>query len=209
MPGGNEKHTGTGLTLQEESCLRALIAGKDAWPDFIGIYSRFIYSELIKRQITNQQDQADLMQELALKLVSHDCVVIRRFLERASGFSFSAVLRPMIASIVIDEWRRGKRWCDVLLCEDEPTLQQLCRSDGDGDPAMELYREMRITSLLLKACGPSNRQCFLTMYLRYVDDLNVNQIGARLGLSANAVSQRLGYYSRKLKKLGWSEVQHG
>ncbi len=209
MSGGNGSQLGPGLSREEAACLHALAAGRDAWQQFIRIYGSVINAEFARKQIYCKHTQADLLQELALKLVSHDCIIIRRFLERNTGLSFCAVLRPMITSIVIDEWRRWSHWRKIAFCEDEPTLRQLSAVKTDGDPALEIYREMRLISLLLKVCGTANKQGFLTMYLRFIDELPVELIGTRLGVSANAVSQRIAYYLKKLRKLGWSEVHDG
>jgi RNA polymerase sigma factor (sigma-70 family) len=205
MAGGNVTQPGPGAPAEEIACLRALIAGQDMWPAFFKMFSRFIQAEFNKLGITRSHDQGDLLQELALKLCSHDLAIIRRFLLRDSGFSFRAILRTIIRSIVIDEWRKQAKWRKVVLCEDEPTLQQLCVYRADGDPARELYRETRLINLLLTACGHDNHQGYSIMSLRYVEGLSVDQIGARLGLRPNAVSQRIRYYLRKLRDFGWVE----
>lgn len=207
MAGGNAAQTGSSALVIETDCLCALIAGKDAWPEFISIFSRFIYSELRSMGITDPHEQQDLLQELALKLYSHDCAIIRRFLLRNSGYSFRAVLRTIIRSIVIDEWRKHAKWRNVVFCEDEPTLQQLWASPVDSDPARALYREVRLASILLAACGRGNHQGFQVMSLRYLEGLSVDQIGMRLGMRPNAVSQRIRYYLRRLRELGWVEVR--
>jgi RNA polymerase sigma factor (sigma-70 family) len=186
--------------------LCALISGRDVWPQFFKLFSRFIHAEMYRLGITNVHDQSDVLQELALKLCSHDCAIIRRFLLRDSGYSFRAVLRTVIRSIVIDEWRKFAKWRAVVLCEDEPALQQVCGGRTGGDPARELYREARLASLFITACGPGNPQGYSIMSLRYLEGISVEQIGERLGLKPNAVSQRIRYYLGKLRELGWVEV---
>jgi RNA polymerase sigma factor (sigma-70 family) len=201
-------HGDLGSLEREYAVLSALCAGEDAWPEFLDLFISFIHHELAQAGIKPGHDQADLVQEIALKLVSRDFIIIRRFLKHDTGYSFKAVLRTIIRSTIIDQWRRNRRWRHVSL-DGEPALASLIASDGNPDPAFELYRESRLLSAFIYCTGSRDSVGFRALFLRFIEEQSVEEIGRELGLSANAVSQRLRYYLRKLRASDLTEVFGG
>lgn len=187
---------------KENSCLAALCAGRDAWEEFLDLFDITLYCEFAALGIRPGAQRDDLLQELALKLLAHDWRIVRRHLAADHGCSFQAILRTVVRSIVIDEWRREQRWRQLADLADEAAPAELLNNVWALDPAEAYYRETRLASILAGVVRRDRRaDAFQLLYLRYVEGLPVNVIAGRLGLAPNAVSQRLRYYHRKLASI--------
>jgi len=185
--------------LQAEwSCLDALTRGEDAWPRFMDLFGAFLFGELGRLEIGPGHDRDDLLQELALKLMASDWQIIRRHLDKHRGTTFRAVLRTVIRSIVVDEWRKKKRWRNQLPLDPEPSPAELLDSTWAEDPARALYRETRLICLLWQIIGNfTNVEVFRILYLRFVEGKSVTDIAGEIGVSPNTVSQRIRYYRQR------------
>lgn len=192
-PQGMERET------SRQEVLRALAAGHDRWPQFWQEFGKVILAEIKKYGVTNQQQREDLYQDLATKLISHDYLVIRSYLENDMGLPFSALLRTVIKSIVIDDWRRRRRWSRVLLDGSVEWAGNNGCLEGTDDPAGVLHRKTRLICLLGSLSDRlKDPSAFHIMYLRYLQENSVNSIAEHVGISPNAVSQRLRVYRRRL-----------
>jgi len=192
---------------EERRCLRCLCAGEDQWPWFMRLFERFIYGELSKYSIRPGPERDDLAQEVALKLVNHDFAVLRRHLESDSGYSFKAVLRTVIYSVVCNEWQRRKRYELPVDLAEHPAAGEIFRREWADNPARRLYREVRLTCLLQQVVGGAGKsKAFSILVLRFVEELPVNEIAAQLEMAPNAVSQQLRYYRKKLRAVLGPEV---
>jgi RNA polymerase sigma factor (sigma-70 family) len=181
-------------------CLATLAAGEDRWPDFWKIYGGFIVSELRKLDVVSYAERDDFFQELATKLVSHDYIIIKRFLEGEAELTFLPLLRTIIRSIVIDDWRRNKLWQGVALQSHWDDGQGFGAATGD-DPADEHYKRTRLICIFEGISRTSaDKHAFQVLQLRYIDDLPVKKIAKQIGISPNAVSQRLRVYHRRLRE---------
>lgn len=179
-------------------CLQALAEGQDCWPQFWDLFGGFILFELRRIGVAKDQDRDDLYQELATKLIAHDYQVIRTFLAENTGLPFIALLRTVIRSIVIDDWRRKKRWREVQLLPDWE-VGQAPGAAPDANPAAVMHQSTRLTCIIEGLARElSDTYAFQVLHLRYVEEKPVNDIAKQLGLSPNAVSQRLRVYRRRL-----------
>ena len=178
--------------IKEQSCLRRLCAGEDAWPQFLDLFGELMYWEVAKCGITAGHDRDDLLQDIACKLLSHDWAIVRRHLEHHAEMTFVIVLRTIIRSCVVNMWRRNKRWSETQLLEDEPPLEDILPSAWACDPATAVYREIRLMCLLSElAGGDRDGRNFRIMLLRFVEDKSVIDIAREMDISANAVTQRI------------------
>lgn len=176
----------------EHQCLRRLAAGADAWPEFLDLFGVFTYSELAGYGIAAGHDRDDLLQEIACKLMHNEWAILRRHLAVYPDVTFRIVLRTIIRSCLVNLWRRNKRWRALEVLADEPVVDELIDTNWATDPALAVYREVRLACLLQEIAGQDrDGRNYQILCLRIIEGESVIKIAGRLGLSANAVSQRL------------------
>jgi RNA polymerase sigma factor (sigma-70 family) len=176
----------------ERSCLQRLRAGADAWPEFLDLFGDFMYWEVAKYGINAGHDRDDLLQDIALKLMAHDWAIVRRHLEHHAEMTFLLVLRTIIRSCMVNMWRRSRRWREMEQLDAEPRLDEIMPAAWAGDPAAAVYRDVRLMCLLHDLAGSDrDGRSFRILFLRFVEGESVIDIARELGLSANAVTQRI------------------
>jgi RNA polymerase sigma factor (sigma-70 family) len=180
------------VLADEHRCLRRLIAGADAWPEFLDLFGAFIYKELAQFGLYAGHDRDDLLQELACKLIAREWAILQRHLSAYEDVSFRLVLRTIIRSCLVNHWRRNKRWQALEALADEPSAAELIDTSWAADPALAAYRDVRLMCLLHDIAGlDRDGRNYRILFLRIIEGESVIEIAGRLGLSANAVSQRL------------------
>lgn len=176
----------------EHSCLQRLRAGEDAWPEFLDLFGGLMYWEVAKHGVIAGHDRDDLLQDVALKLMAHDWAIVQRHLENHSEMTFSLVLRTIIRSCLINMWRRNKRWREMAQLDDEPQLDEIAAPTWACNPAQSVYRDVRLMCWLQDLAGSDrDGRNYRILYLRFIEDESVTDIAGMLGLSANAVTQRI------------------
>jgi RNA polymerase sigma factor (sigma-70 family) len=194
----------------EHRCLRRLCQGQDVWKEFLGQFGKFIYCELAKHGFPDGPDRDDLIQEITVKLISNNFAVIRRHLAAKTDFSFKAVLRTVVYSVVCNEWsRRRRRGASSADIDAHPMAKAIFERRWADNPARQLYRDVRLNCLLQQVVGHSgNSRAFFILFHRYAEGLAVNEIAEQMEMSPNAVSQQLRYYRGKLKALIGTEIEN-
>jgi RNA polymerase sigma factor (sigma-70 family) len=102
-------------------------------------------------------------------------------LERAESY-----VRRAIASAYLDRGRRATRWRRIAHLQARP------ESVDSSDGTVDLHLDVRAQ---LDALSPRERACIV---LRYYEDLKVDDIADRLGISAGAVKRYLSDAHAKL-----------
>jgi DNA-directed RNA polymerase specialized sigma24 family protein len=197
----------------EQACLEALIAGRDAWPEFWRMYGRLILWELRVLGITAPEEQQDLYHDLVLKLLDHDCRVLRDYLAAPQQDSFRALLRVITRHQGISRLRRPSRSRELPLLDAiaPPAAAQDTAAEWAGDPAQRYEAEQLLKALLKQAAGGAeNSEGYRIMHLRFCLQLSVNLIAAQMKLKPNAVTQRIRHYLKRLRlEYGIALREHG
>lgn len=118
------------------------------------------------------EDAADLVQD----------ALARTFGRLRNGFtveSAEAYVRRAILNANLDRGRRAQRWRKIAPLEYRP--DEVEGPSASTDQRIDLHDE-------LKKLSPRERACVV---MRYYDDLKVDDIAARLGISAGAVKRYL------------------
>jgi RNA polymerase sigma factor (sigma-70 family) len=195
----------------EQSCLRRLRAGEDAWPEFLDLFGELMYWEVAKYGICAGHDRDDLLQDIALKLMAHDWAIVARHLDHHAEMTFTIVLRTIIRSCMVNMWRRNKHWRETEQLEDEPPLADIIPCAWASDPALAVYRDVRLMCLLNDLAGNDrDGRNFRILLLRFVEHESVIDIAREMGLSANAVTQRIRECLKRGRRvIGVEALRHG
>jgi RNA polymerase sigma factor (sigma-70 family) len=181
---------------RELRCLNLLVAGKDAWREFYALYGHFMAIQLRESGVDRPQDREDVYQDVVLKLLGDERRVLRRFLEADSGLSFSTLLRTVVRSAVIDRYRRARFWRNAWFFPSSEVPHA-----GHSGPERDLLREVRLHCMFTSlAQRMKDQTVYQVLSLRYITGNSVNGIAVEMGLSPNAVSQRLRVYQRRLRQ---------
>jgi DNA-directed RNA polymerase specialized sigma24 family protein len=184
----------------EHRCLRRLAAGEDAWPEFLDLFGSFIYNELARMDVLPGHDREDILQAILIRLLGHDCIIIKRHLAAYAETPFWYVLRTIIKTCRITSLRQNRRWRELAALDDEPELNSADLNELTDDPALRLNRDMRLTCLLQDLAQPDRKgENFQILYLRFIEDESVSNIAGRMRLSPNAVTQRLRHCLKRGK----------
>jgi DNA-directed RNA polymerase specialized sigma24 family protein len=184
----------------EHRCLRRLAAGEDAWSEFLELFGGFTHNELARMDVLPGHDREDILQEILIRLLRHDCAIIKRHLAEYASTPFWYVLRTIIKTCRINSLRSGRRWRELEALDDEPMLDAVSNNELANDPALRVYRDVRLTCLLQDLAQPDRKgKNFQMLYLRFVEDESVSNIAGRLRLSPNAVTQRLKHCLKRGK----------
>lgn len=186
---------------KERECLTQLAAGVDAWPQFWSIFGGLIMWELGRFEIAQGALRDDFFQELALKLMRSNFSVIRRHLAEPRVESFGPLLRVIVRHLVISHLRRSFVKLECELASDGDGTRLKADQSWARDPAVAEEDRRAVVQLIRQTVGEGEDSVpFRIMYLRFVDRESVSSIAARFGLTPNAVSQRIWYFSTKLRK---------
>ena len=193
---------GFGRTGEEWRCLRQLLAGADAWPRFWDLFGRVILAELKQLGLSEPPERDDVFQELALKLLGDDLRIIRNYVSQPKRASFAALLRVVVRNLALDYLRRRERRAALPLLErdgEEGEGGAITTGGWAGDPGANLNGK-RLPELLRRVTGGNGEsESYRIMYLRFVEQEDVNLIAERCGLKPNTVTQRIRYYLAKLR----------
>lgn len=123
--------------------------------------------------------------------------LVKTFGRLRNGFSVTsaeAYVRRAILNSYLDAGRRRSRWRRIAHLEVLPEAEP--PRDGDTDARLDLQRR-------LARLAPRERACVV---LRYYEDLKVDDIAQRLGISSGAVKR---YLSDALAKLAVAQRDEG
>ncbi len=186
----------------EMDCLKRLVAGDDAWPEFWQHFGWVVKDEVHKFGKDDHQLRMDTFQELVLKLLNNDCRTIRGHLRRRNLGGFGAYLRRMTRNLLIDKWRKLERNRKLML--------ELCTKHGvpesqwaiNGTPGNGDFRGSKAEKLLLVVTGENrDNVSFQILSRRFIEGESVKYIASQLGMQPNAVTKQVVYYRKKLLKL--------
>lgn len=193
------------------ACLRSIVAGQDAWPEFWELTGRIILTELHRLGINLEFERDDILQDIALVLLRDDCRFIREHLEHHQHEPFSAYLRITARHTAINYLRKQKRAVSIEYFDGVPADSLESKSKWGMNPSISLEEQLALKALLEQSTGGRGNQLgYQIMYLRFVERASVNQIAERLRMQPNSVSQRIRYYLQRLRTLyGVALQEHG
>lgn len=145
-----------------------------------------------------EPDLDDVYQELIIKLMREDFTVIRNHLRGYSQNSFRTLLAKIIVSVARDKVTgRGKR--KPIFSLEERSEAGWTPVSRDASPEELQFRERGFLHLLnLIGANVGDERNLRILVLRYAHGLSVNEVARVVGLSPNAIAQRIRYMKKKV-----------
>lgn len=179
---------------------RLLERDSEAWSEFLGLYRRLIIKRVLSACDEVRSDpHADVVDEccseIILALFRNDMAGLRRFEGRSRLSTWLAVVARRVAIAYLLRRRRDTRTTrqpdsrfDIALVPDA----------GRDDPSENDSEEQARLQLCLQQLSDGDRR---VLALSFEQQLSYEEIGAILGISANAVGPKLNRARKRLRKL--------
>jgi RNA polymerase sigma factor (sigma-70 family) len=163
--------------------------------------------ELKQMSIPPGPIREDILQDVVLKLIANENRAVRRFLANPQSTSFAAYLRVVVKNAALTHLKLIHRLEGTSELHEETVEYSQNSQEWSQDPAIRLERNVSLDSRLLAVTGNDrSSEAYQILYLRFVDNQQVNVIARKLGMKPNTVSQRIKYYLLKLREQ--QEISH-
>lgn len=145
-----------------------------------------------------QSDLEDVYQELIIKLMKKECGVIRNHLSGYSQNSFRTLLARTIVSVARDKVTGRRKRLSIFSLE-ERSEAGWTPVAKDASPEELQFRERGFLHLInLIGANVGDERNLRILVLRYAHGLSVNEVAQVVGLTPNAIAQRIRYMKKKV-----------
>jgi RNA polymerase sigma-70 factor (ECF subfamily) len=187
--GASNAASATSLTLLE----RARTADPDAWRRLVQLYSPLVYS-WARRSELGEADAADLMQEVWKSVA----LALDRFQRESDRGTFRGWLWTIARNKIRDHYRAGQDRAAAVGGTDAcQMLKTIPEEEVREESGVEDHRLLHCTLELLRA--EFEDRTWRAFWGTAVDGRPAAEVGAELGLAANAVYQAKSRVLRRLR----------